>query len=697
MSKNLLLMVFTLFILGLGYSQPVSITTAPQTNGATSGLRAPNGTSSHVYMKAVGLVLASELTGIAPGSTLTTFGYTLSSGASTTAPTGNYTLSLQNTSDVTYNKGTSYSVAIVGMTEVYAGTMTIPISATTTSVTVTLSTPFVYTGGGMYVAYEWYNPGPYSTTAAVYLCNNTLSPGLASAGSTVEVNTLGTTAFRPSFLFGIDNPYVNENSVESIDVPAGKVAVEINNTYTVASVIRNNSAVTATDIPVSLNITGANTFANTQTITSLAAGASTTIVFPAYTPSVTGTNSITLSIPTDELNTNNQKTFTQNVTCQDWSLNPPSGTYTAAIGFGTGSGIIASSYFNMNASSMTGVRIALSTDAASIGKNVWGVLLNSTGVILATTNTVNIAAPDQGTFKAMNFASTQSLTAGTSYYFGLAQSTGTVGYFPLGSYAQPNVPFMKYVTTSTVGGTPAPLTSNLGYFGMEGVFEPVVNITTNSGSICVGNSFTIAPSGVVTFTVSGGSAIVSPTANATYTVTGTNSNGCVSLAGVISSVTVNALPTITAMTNNTLLCTGQTATLTVAGSATSYTWNTSETTTSIVVNPTTTTTYTVDGMDGNGCLNTTTVTQDVDLCTGISSIAKAEGINIYPNPNNGLFYVELTTNSKISITSVLGKIIVNEEMSAGKHELDIHGQADGIYFVKVIQNNKQQIIKIIKK
>jgi hypothetical protein len=46
--------------------------------------------------------------------------------------------------------------------------------------------------------------------------------------------------------------------------------------------------------------------------------------------------------------------------------------------------------------------------------------------------------------------------------------------------------------------------------------------------------------------------------------------------------------------------------------------------------------------------------------------------------------------------NALGQTIVNEEMSTGKHELDIHNQADGIYFVKVMQDNKQQIIKIIK-
>jgi hypothetical protein len=220
-------------------------------------------------------------------------------------------------------------------------------------------------------------------------------------------------------------------------------------------------------------------------------------------------------------------------------------------------------------------------------------------------------------------------------------------------------------------------------------------VTVNSGTICAGQSFTMVPSGAVTFTYSNGSDVTMPTSDATYTVTGTDANGCENIA--TSSVMVNALPTIIATSTSTLLCTGETATLSVTG-ATSYTWSTIETTPDIAVTPTTTTTYTVDGKDANGCSNTTTITQDVSLCTGIAVLSGMETqfISVYPNPNNGSFYVELTTHSKVTITNALGQTIVNEEMATGKHELDLHNEVNGIYFVKVTQNNNQQVIKIIK-
>jgi hypothetical protein len=222
-------------------------------------------------------------------------------------------------------------------------------------------------------------------------------------------------------------------------------------------------------------------------------------------------------------------------------------------------------------------------------------------------------------------------------------------------------------------------------------------ISVNSGAICAGQSFTMAPSGAVTYTYSNGSSIATPTANSTYSVSGTDANGCVSNVDAVSSVTVNSLPTVSAVTNNTLLCTGETATLTASGTATTYTWSTTDNTTTVAVSPTVQTTYTVNGTDANGCVNSTTVTQDVSLCTGIVTLSNSNAsVNVYPNPNNGLFVLELTTTSKVIVTNALGQVVIAEKFEAGKHNLDIRKEATGVYFVKVIENNNQQIIKVVK-
>ncbi len=222
-------------------------------------------------------------------------------------------------------------------------------------------------------------------------------------------------------------------------------------------------------------------------------------------------------------------------------------------------------------------------------------------------------------------------------------------------------------------------------------------ITVNSGAICAGQSFTMVPSGASTYTYSNGTDVVMPTADATYSVIGTDANGCTPNVDAVSSVTVNALPVLITSTTNTLLCTGETTTLSVTG-AISYTWSTTDNTTDIIVSPTVQTTYTVDGTDYNGCVNSTTIMQDVSLCTSINSLIVNQNSHIvlYPNPNNGSFNIELNVTSQISITNAMGQFVLTETMKKGKHNLDIQNQSNGIYFIKVIQDGKEYMFKFIK-
>ena len=90
-------------------------------------------------------------------------------------------------------------------------------------------------------------------------------------------------------------------------------------------------------------------------------------------------------------------------------------------------------------------------------------------------------------------------------------------------------------------------------------------ITVNSGSICNGDSFTLTPSGATTYTYSSGSNVVSPITTTSYTVTGTNASGCSDLVGVVSTVTVNALPSLAVSSGS--ICNGDSFTLTPSGAS----------------------------------------------------------------------------------------------------------------------------------
>jgi len=136
--------------------------------------------------------------------------------------------------------------------------------------------------------------------------------------------------------------------------------------------------------------------------------------------------------------------------------------------------------------------------------------------------------------------------------------------------------------------------------------NPMPMLNVNSGTICVGQSFTINPTGINTFTIQGGNAIVSPSINATYTVVGTNTiTGCSS--NVTSSLVVNPNPTITV--NSGVICAGQTFTINPNG-ANTYTIQGGN----AVVSPSSNSSYTVIGTNTvTGCRSQTFATSNLTV------------------------------------------------------------------------------------
>jgi hypothetical protein len=243
-------------------------------------------------------------------------------------------------------------------------------------------------------------------------------------------------------------------------------------------------------------------------------------------------------------------------------------------------------------------------------------------------------------------------------------------------------------TTYVVSGTDANGCINTATSSVAVNLLPVISV--NSGSICAGSSFTMTPTGANTYTYSNGSATATPTITSSYTVTGTDINGC--YASAVSNVTVQTVP-LTVNTSNTLICVGQTATLSASGAAT-YTWNSTQATSSIAVSPTTTTTYTIDAEDANGCVTTSTISQNVSACTFVDQITNSrETITIYPNPfNNKITVLNAATGKTIQVFNCLGASIYTAVIESEKTEIDLNRQPSGVYFIKTGLTT----IKIIK-
>ena len=100
------------------------------------------------------------------------------------------------------------------------------------------------------------------------------------------------------------------------------------------------------------------------------------------------------------------------------------------------------------------------------------------------------------------------------------------------------------------------------------------------------------------------------------------------------------------------------------------------------------------------CTNSLTITQNVNTCTGINEIL-ANSISVYPNPNNGILNINLTSelavNSTLEVYDALGKLVVKQVLANELNTINISNLNNGIYTYKVLNNsNNVKIGKLIK-
>lgn len=114
---------------------------------------------------------------------------------------------------------------------------------------------------------------------------------------------------------------------------------------------------------------------------------------------------------------------------------------------------------------------------------------------------------------------------------------------------------------------------------------PTVAITPSSLALCNGQSATLSASSNAagSYTWSTGANTSSISVNTAGVRTASVSNQCGS-ASASSTVTVGGSPTIAIVPSPSVICSGQTATLTIAGSVGSYSWSTGVSSNSITVN-----------------------------------------------------------------------------------------------------------------
>lgn len=226
-------------------------------------------------------------------------------------------------------------------------------------------------------------------------------------------------------------------------------------------------------------------------------------------------------------------------------------------------------------------------------------------------------------------------------------------------------------TTYTVTGSNAAGCVNTTSISVSVNANPVISLTSVSNTLCSGNSGTLNASGASSYTwqpsgLSGNSITASPLNTTIYSVTGTDAIGCVNTATI--QLVVYPTPVLAPTASSSLICAGETVTLSASG-ASSYNWTpVLSTSSSLTVNPVIPTLYNVTGSNGtctaSGSLvilvnpNPTLFASAIysNMCSGASNtlfVSGAQNYTWYPGSVSGpSLTVNPITNTTYTVTGI---------------------------------------------
>lgn len=258
-----------------------------------------------------------------------------------------------------------------GYTLVYSGSATFSAIGFTD---ITLTTPYVRASGTnlqvlikredgvSHSGYIW-NCARGNNTSATINTTRRYNSTTALSGTT----NLAVSAFRQAIR--LKHEYPNDASVNAVYV-LGKVPMPNGSTQPISVAISNPGTTAQSNLNVTLDISGANTYNYSLVLPTLAAGADTVLDFPPITFANLGVNIVNVSVPSDDNNTNNSKTVNQTVNTNTWSYaynNIPDG----GVGFNGGTGDFVAR-FNTNLTTfISQITINFSTGGQPFKIGIW--------------------------------------------------------------------------------------------------------------------------------------------------------------------------------------------------------------------------------------------------------------------------------------------------------------------------------------
>lgn len=154
---------------------------------------------------------------------------------------------------------------------------------------------------------------------------------------------------------------------------------------------------------------------------------------------------------------------------------------------------------------------------------------------------------------------------------------------------------------------------------------------------------------------------------------------------------------------NLSICQGNATTLNATGTGTLY-WYSSSTGGSILASGNSYTTpvlsagtytyYLVDSTCSSSATRTG-LTVTVNTCTDISENKNEMTLGVYPNPNKGVFTLELREQASIRIFTAVGQILFRKDLSAGQHLIELQPEVNELLFIESISNGGRTLSKVM--
>ncbi len=285
----------------------------------------------------------------------------------------------------------------------------------------------------------------------------------------------------------------------------------------------------------------------------------------------------------------------------------------------------------------------------------------------------------------------------TLYASGANSYTWNTGANTFSLAQMPTSPYQVYTATATGISNSCTATETIAV----AVIIPSVTFAS-SLNVCIGAVATLTANGASSYTWNGiplgsnATQTVSPLSNSVYTLiakTSSLNTNCFSTH--YTSVQVNPLPSLTVIASPTVICKGNASTLTVIGAST-YTWSgLSSNLSQVQITPTTSTTYSVLGQNGFGCIGQAQVLIKVNICGALNEQQNHILLNVYPNPANDIIQIETELEMQIELYSLDGSLLKTFFVNQQLHEIDVADQKSGVYFLRAHNESINLLKKII--